>query len=401
MRNNKNLYLVLLILTAAIAFRFGMSYASNTDTPSTIEKNDPEIKNTHIENIDTVWKKLNEQYYDSSKLDTSKLGWSAVQGFVEGIGDRYTVYMTPDESKDFDSSLDGLLEGIGAQLEVKDGKLIIVKPLKNSPAFEAGLLPGDIIEKINGEMAAKMVLEDAIKKIRGTKGTKVTLTIIRKGEKTPLIFDIVRREITIDSIVFTKLDGDIYHLELLKFNDHTKTEFENAIQKILLDKAKGLILDLRGNGGGYLDISIDILSELLPGKKPAVIIKQRDASQNKTAETSGAGRLSDIPLVVLVDNGSASASEIVAGAIQDYKRGVLIGEKTFGKGSVQEVYPLNDGSSLRYTIAKWFTPNGRTIDEVGIAPDKEVKFTEEDIKNKVDSQLNEAIKYLSSSKKAR
>lgn len=400
--------LVSSVLIASItAFGLGWFFAKNIDTET--PNANPNIfqtaasgSTTNIEpltvpDLDEVWAILNDSYYDNSKLEASKLKYGAVKGFVAEIGDPYTVFMTPDESKEFEDGLEGQLEGIGAELEVKNGKLIVVSPLKNSPAQQAGIRSGDIIAKIDGKLAAEMTFYDAVHKIRGKKGTQVNLTIIRESLAKPLEIKITRSEIQTDSITLEKLPDNIFHLSINQFNEHTKTQYENAIQKILLEKAKGLILDMRGNGGGYLDVSIEILSELLPGKQTAVIIKKRN-EKDDAIKTIGGSRLADIPLAVLINNGSASASEIVAGAIQDYKRGILIGEKTFGKGSVQEIEKLNDGATIRMTIAKWFTPLNRSIDEVGIAPDKEVKITEEDINQKLDPQLDEAVNYLKNSR---
>lgn len=403
MKRSQSILISSVLVTGLITFSLGWFFAKNVGAPekkilqtAVGTSSEETLKNLRIRDIDEVWKRLQDGYYDIAKLELPTLEWSAVKGFVAGVGDPYTVFMNPDESKDFENGLEGQLEGIGAELEVKEGKLIVVTPLKNSPAAEAGVRAGDIIYKIDGELAEEMTFYNAIRKIRGKKGTKVTLTVIRENAPEPIEIKITRREITVDSIELKKLEGDIYHLAILQFNDHTKTEYENAIQKILLEKAKGLVFDVRGNGGGYLDIAVDIVSELLEGKKTAVIIKHRDSAKNETVKTDGSGRLSDIPLVILVDKGSASASEIVAGAVRDYKRGIIIGEKTFGKGSVQELSRLDDGSNLRMTIAKWFTPLDRSIDEVGIAPDKEVKITEEDRQFDRDPQLDAAVNYFKS-----
>lgn len=401
MKRPQSILISSVLITGLLAFSLGWFFAKNVGSAekkmlqtAAGTSSENATGRLRIRDIDEVWSRLQGNYYDISKLDLPKLEWSAVKGFVGGVGDPYTVFMNPDESKDFENGLEGQLEGIGAELEVKEGKLVVVTPLKKSPAQEAGIRSGDIIYKIDGAEASEMTFYDAIQKIRGKKGTQVTLTILRENVPKPIELTIMRREIVVDSIEVKKLDGDIFHLAVIQFNDHTKTEFENAIQKMLLEKAKGLIFDVRGNGGGYLDIAIDILSELIEGKKAAVIVKHRDSAKNETLQTNGSGRLSDIPLVVLVDKGSASASEIVAGAVQDYKRGILIGEKTFGKGSVQELSRLDDGSNLRMTIAKWFTPLDRSIDEVGIAPDREVKITEEDRQFNRDPQLDAALKYL-------
>ncbi|MBI4994592.1 S41 family peptidase [Candidatus Peregrinibacteria bacterium] len=402
MKRHQSILVSSVLIASLVSFGLGLFFAENINlkqpaniqTAQTNKKEDPLLSPLKIRDLDEVWQRLRSLYYDSTKLDSTKLEYSAVKGFVAGVGDPYTVFMPPEEAKDFEQGLDGKLEGIGAELEVKEDKLIIVAPLKNSPAEAAGVKAGDVILKINDESAPDMTLYEAIRRIRGKKGTQVTLTLFRENQPQPFEITITRDEILIDTVTVKKIDGGIYHVAVNQFNDHTKTEFQKAIEEILLSKAKAVILDLRGNGGGFLDISIDILSEIIAGEKTAVIVKKRDQTQNEVIKTTGAPRAADIPLVVLVDKGSASASEIVAGAIQDYRRGIVIGEKTFGKGSVQELINLNDGSSLRMTIAKWFTPLNRSIDETGIAPDKEVKITEEDVKAGRDPQLEAAVQYL-------
>ncbi len=402
MKRSQSILLTSVLVSAIIAFNLGWFFAKNirtaAETPSSatnqVLKNDPEIFDSRVRDLNEVWARLQQYYYDASRLTLSKLEYSAVKGFVSGLGDPYTVFMPPDEAKDFSDDLEGLLEGIGAQLEVKQGKLTVVAPLKNSPAEAAGIRSGDIILKIDDKPAEEMTLFDAIKRIRGKKGTKVILTIVRENTPKALDITITRDKIVLESVTVKKLDGDIFHIAINQFNDHTKPEFQSAVNRILLEKAQGMILDLRGNGGGYLEVSVDMLSELITGDKTAVIVKKRDESKNEYIKLTNSARIPDIPLVVLADKGSASASEIVAGAIQDYRRGVVIGEKTFGKGSVQELIDLKDGASLRMTIAKWFTPLNRSIDEIGITPDYEVKITEENIKAGRDPQLEEAVKYL-------
>ncbi|PIQ78650.1 peptidase S41, partial [Candidatus Peregrinibacteria bacterium CG11_big_fil_rev_8_21_14_0_20_46_8] len=326
-------------------------------------------------------------------LDFQQMSYGAARGFVSEIDDPYTVYMDPIESKEFADGLDGKLEGIGAELEMKENQLIIVAPLKNSPAIAAGLRPGDIIVAIDGESTQDVGLFEAVTKIRGPKGTQVILTIVREGRDEAFDVAITRDSITLESVTVEPVTDTIYHVSLNQFNDTTRREFGNAIEQILLERGSGMILDVRGNGGGFLDISIDILSELLEGEKIAVIVRER-GKEDDFLKTSGNARLPDLPLVVLVDKGSASASEIVAGALQDYKRGILIGTQTFGKGTVQEIKRLQDGSSLRFTVAEWFTPKDRSIEELGIMPDIEVEFTEEDLKVERDPQLEAAVEYL-------
>ncbi len=346
-----------------------------------------------------VWGMVSDMYVDQTAINKQTMVYGAIKGMVSSLNDPYTVFMTPDETKDFDDSLNGTLEGIGAELTVKDGVLVIISPLKDSPAEKAGLLPGDVVYKIDGNITSDMSLFDAITKIRGAKGTKVTLTILRKGRKDPFDVAITRDNVSIDSVSWEDKGNGIYYIAINQFSDNTNAEFDDAVQKILLKDPKGIILDLRYNGGGYLDSSVHILSDFLSGKQAAVTIKRRDSKDNETMYVTGNAPLADVPLLVLVNEGSASASEIVAGAIQDHKRGIIMGEQTFGKGSVQEVDALPDGSSLRITIAKWYTPNDKNISEVGISPDIVVPMTEQDSEAKLDPQMDAAVKYLQDLKK--
>lgn len=340
-----------------------------------------------------VWDIVDEDFFDKDKTDDENRIYGATKGMVSALGDPYTVYMTPKETKEFEQSLDGKLEGIGAELTVENGNLVVITPIKGSPAEKAGLKPGDIVYKIDENITSDLTLFDAIMKIRGPKGTKVKLTLIRKKAPEPIEVSIIRDSINIPSTELA-FKEDIAVITVNQFNDSTTTEMNKIIGEILIKKPKGIIIDLRNNGGGYLDTSVTFLSEFIEGKKTAVIIKQRDESKNEVLKTSGKARLKNFPLVVLINEGSASASEIVAGAIQDYKSGLLIGEKSHGKGSIQQIDDLEDGSSLRITIAKWFTPLDRSIDKAGILPDRVVKITDEDIKDKKDPQMDEAVNYL-------
>ncbi len=356
-----------------------------------------ESKNQLVEDVNldlfwTVWKELETKHINEDGFDKEKLVYGAIKGMVGALDDPYTVYMDPEESREFSDSLEGTLEGIGAELTIEDGGLIITSPIKNSPAERAGLLPGDLIYKIGEEVTHDMSLYDAITKIRGKKGTTVTMTIVRKNEK-PFEVSIVRDSIDLNSVNVEKLDGGIVYLEVNQFNDKTLEEFNIAVSEMVLNPPKGLIVDLRFNGGGYLDIAVDMLSHILPTGSEAVIIEQR-GMDDKTQYTIGAPKIADIPLVVLVNEGSASASEIVAGAVQDHKRGVVMGTQSFGKGTVQEVESFSDGSSIRITIARWLTPNKSSIDHVGVTPDILVEMNKQDAEKKIDTQKNAAVEYL-------
>lgn len=340
-----------------------------------------------------VWKELEEKYVDADAFEQEQLVYGSIKGMVKALDDPYTEFMTPVETKQFTEGLEGTLEGIGAELTVEEKALVILSPIRGSPAEKAGLLSGDIIYKINGDIATDMTLIEAITKIRGPKGTTVTLTIVRETLEESFDVSIVRDSIDIENVTVEKLDGDIVYLGVNYFNNRTNEEFGKAISKLILKEPKGIIVDLRFNGGGYLDIAVELLSYLLPSKTEVVTIKER-GEEDEVKYTNGNPKVLNVPLVVLVNESSASASEIVAGAIQDNKRGIIMGAKTFGKGSVQEVESFSDGSSLRLTIAKWFTPNGRSIDKVGLLPDIVVEITKNDIDKKYDRQKEEARKYL-------
>ncbi|MBN1494957.1 S41 family peptidase [Candidatus Peregrinibacteria bacterium] len=372
--------------------------AANTSLNVNTQSQNSNFENPRAKDLSLywdVWEELETRYVNGSDvLDTQKFIYGSIKGLTASLGDPYTVFMTPEETKEFEENLNSQLQGIGTELTVEDGLLIVLSPLKDSPAEKAGLKPGDIIFEIDGNPTTEMTLFEAIMNIRGEKGTQVTLTIIRKELAEPLYVTITRDDINIESVTFERLEGNIAYISINQFSDDTAEEFEKAVNDILLSTPKGIILDLRYNGGGYLDIAVDIVSEFIEGKKSAVEIKTRIEKDNEVFTTSGNARIQKIPLIVLVNYGSASASEIVAGAIQDLKRGLVMGEQTYGKGSVQEVEFLRDGSSLRLTIAKWLTPSGRDIDEVGITPDRIIEQKEEDYENGIDTQLEEARSYL-------
>lgn len=367
----------------------GVSFDEEVDIPGVEKKGDSK---EDMQLFWTVWDELDKKYVDHDALNEESMVYGAIRGMVESLNDPYTVFMSPEESREFNSSLEGELEGIGAELTVEDAELVIVSPLRNSPAEKAGLLPGDVIYEIDGETTVDMTLFDAIMKIRGKEGTTVKLTILREGKDEPFEVSIVRESIELESVTVEKLDDGIVYLSVNQFNDKTLTEFGSAVSEMLLNEPSGVVVDLRFNGGGYLDIAVDLLSFLLPSDEDAVKIVEK--KKTSVMETNGQPKLLNVPLVVLVNKGSASASEIVAGAIQDHKRGVVMGTETFGKGTVQEMENFSDGSSIRITIAKWLTPKGRSINKTGLAPDIKVELTEEDIEKKYDRQKEEAIKYL-------
>lgn len=333
-----------------------------------------------------AWSKLEENY--SGTFDRRKMLYGAISGMVNSLGDPYSVFLDPNEAKKFMEDLGGSFEGIGAELSVKDGKLVVVAPLEGTPAFNAGIKSGDEILKIDNEIASEMTLEQAVSKIRGSKGTKVTLLINREGFSEPKAIEIIRGNIIIKSVKLEWKDDNIAYLKVNQFGSDTVDLAKQAADEIRQKQAKGVIVDMRNNPGGYLNGAIDFSSLFID--QGVVVIEKTKKGEQKSSVTEEA-KLKDIPLVVLVNKGSASASEIFAGAMLDHKRGILIGEQTFGKGSVQSLEKLEGGSDLRLTIAEWLTPNGNAINHIGIKPDIEVKMTEDDINNKKDPQLDRAL----------
>lgn len=338
-----------------------------------------------------VWSLLASKYVDPQALEFKSMVYGAIRGMVFSLEDPYTTFLTPKENKDFQNGLEGTLEGIGAELTLRNEMITVVSPLKNSPAARAGIQPEDIILKVDGKDVRDYTFEQVVMRIRGPKGSKVILTIGRKGTE-PFEVSIIREKINISSVEW-RMEGNIAVIELNQFGVKTKKEFTEAISEILPKHPKGIVLDLRFNGGGFLDGAIDIVSEFVD-KGKVVSVKKRNPEEDEVIYVNGKARVARLPLVVLINKGSASASEIVAGAIQDHERGIVIGETSFGKGTVQEVENLIDGSSLRVTVAKWYTPDNTNISEVGITPDIEVERTIEDIENNIDPQLEAALEHL-------
>ncbi len=334
-----------------------------------------------------VWDLVEKNFI--GKIDRQKLVYSAIKGMVTGLDDPFSSFLTPEEMKEFEEELYGNFQGIGAEITIKNGNLTIVTPLKDSPAEKAGLKPGDIILKIDDKDATLIDLLTAVKLIRGPKGTKVKLTI--KRDSLIKEIEVERDLIKIKSVELEFLeDGKIAYLKILRFLSQTPSELIKAASEILeRNPSYGIILDLRNNPGGFFQGSLEVASMFIPDGP--IVIQEYKNGVKEVYQAKQNAKLRDFPLVCLINRGSASASEIVAGAIRDRKRGILIGEKTFGKGSVQDLEELKDGSALRLTVAKWLTPNGFQINGQGLLPDIEVKMEEDSEK---DLQLEKAIEEL-------
>lgn len=340
-----------------------------------------------------VWETLKKDYVDSSALTDKKLFYGALQGLVEATDDPYSVFMNPEQAKEFNDDLAGTFEGIGAEIGFRDNVLAIMAPIEDMPAAKAGVRAGDKIFAIDGKNASKLSLEQAIKAIRGPKGTKITLTLLRDKEPKPIDITIVRDTVVVKSVKTTWRPADkIYVIKVSNFNDETDHLFVEAAQDAVARGAHGVILDLRNDPGGYLESAIAMASQWIP---EGVIVSQQYGDREKTDhQSTGSGKLSGMRTVVLVNEGSASASEIVAGALKDYGKATLVGKKTFGKGSVQVLRQLPDGSVIKVTTAKWLTPKGANINEKGIEPDIAVERTLEDREAGKDPQFDRALKEL-------
>lgn len=339
-----------------------------------------------------VWDMLRKDYVDRDKLDDKKMFYGALKGLVESTGDPYTVFMEPKIAKEFSDDLAGTFEGIGAEIGKKDNIITIVAPLADMPAEKAGLQSGDQIYAINGESTAGLSTDEAVNKIRGPKGTEVTLTIFRKGFEKTKDFKITRQTILVKSVKTEMGDDKIFVITITNFNDDTSELFKQAAAEAIEKNPKGIILDLRNNPGGYLETAIDVASEWVD--QGMIVAEQFSPEKKNEYSHRGRARLKDFPTVVLVNQGSASASEIVSGALKDNGKATIVGMKTFGKGSVQTLEEMQDGSSVKITVAKWLTPKGYNINYEGIAPDVEVDLTLEDYNKSIDPQMNKAVEIL-------
>lgn len=340
-----------------------------------------------------TWSVIKDHYYVKDIPDT-KLFYGSLAGLVASLGDPYSIFMTPADADEFQRDLQGTFEGVGMEIAVKNNQLVVVSPLEDSPAMKAGLRPKDLIVKINGTSTEGMSSNQAVNLIRGPKGTAVKLTIYRDGAKDFQEISVIRDVINVKSVTWEyRNNGTVAVANIRQFNDETMPLFDKFINEIISQKTvKGIVLDLRNNPGGYLDTAIAMAGEW-DGEQVVVSEKNRDGRETKhTANTLP--RLKNFKTVVLIDAGSASASEIVAGALQDWGKATIVGAKSFGKGSVQDLTGLPDGSQIKLTIAKWFTPKGRSIDDHGIEPDIKVELTEGDYNKDVDPQLDKALELL-------
>lgn len=329
---------------------------------------------------------LQDKYYGD--IDYPGLLYGSIKGAVDSLGDRYTSFSTPAESKEFFTNLNGIYEGIGIEIDYIDDKLTVVSPLEGSPAQLAGIKPRDEILFIDGNSTADLSLDEAVRLIQGIKGSQVILLIQRAGEAKPLEFAVTRNVIKVPSVKLVSFENGLAVVGITKFSNDTEKLFRQVINNLVEQGIKGVVLDLRNNPGGFLDVGVSVANEFINNR---MIVEER-FKDGKIIPfyADGKGKLTNVPVVVLVNDGSASAAEIVAGALKDNKRATIVGINTYGKGSVQEIEEMSDGSALRITVAHWYTPSGQSISQGGIRPDILVKESEDD----QDTQLTKAIDEL-------
>lgn len=341
-----------------------------------------------------AYHKLQEKFVEPQRLDIQKIIYGAISGMVKSLEDPYTTFLPPEETKRFIEDVKGVFEGVGIEIGVKKGQLQVIAPLEGTPAQKAGLRAGDKIIEIDGKSTIDMTIEEAVNLIRGQKGTEVTLTIFREGWEESKDFKITRAVIEIPSLKWEIKDGDIAYLKLYHFTEKASFDFRVATFEILSSPAKKIILDLRNNPGGYLEVAQDISGWFLEKGQLVVIEDFGQSKEKKEYRAKGPSKLLAYPIVILINQGSASGSEILAGALRDNRGIKIIGEKSFGKGSVQELERLKEGSSLKITVARWLTPKGELITDKGLEPDIKVEMTEEDYELERDPQLDKALEVI-------
>ncbi len=341
-----------------------------------------------------TWNTLKEKYVNPSDLDTQEMIYGAVSGMVESLKDPYTTFFNPEKTEKFLEEVRGRFEGVGMEVGLRNERLQVIAPLEGTPAKKAGLRAGDIIMKVNDTRTVDISLEEAVSLIRGPKGTTVTLSILRDGWESPQEFKIKRDVIEVPSLTWEMKEGNIAYINMYHFSKKADSEFSKTALKILNSPAEKIILDLRNNPGGYLEISQDIAGWFLEKNDIVVIEDFSNGKGEITYKAEGNSKLLSYPLIILINQGSASASEILAAALRDNRGVKLVGETSFGKGSVQELITLRNNASLKVTIAKWLTPSRKQISEVGLEPDIRIEMTDEDYNEGRDPQLEKAIELL-------
>lgn len=341
-----------------------------------------------------TWNYLEENYMDAEEMDQRQMIYGAISGMVNSLGDPHTSFFDPQESLRFQEDLSGEIEGVGMEVGLRNGAITVIAPLKETPAARAGLRTGDQIIKIDQEATYNMSLDEAVQMIRGPRGTEVILTIWRPEDLEEKDFTLIRDKIQIPAVEWKLIDDNIAHLQIYHFHQGLSADFQKVAAAIIKSPAEGIIVDLRNNPGGYLDVAIDVAGWFLPMGQ-LVAIEEFASGERQESYAYGNAKLAPYPTLILVNPGSASGSEILAGALRDNRNLRIVGEKSFGKGSVQQTFPLQDGSMVKITIAKWLTPDGHLIDGVGLEPDITVELDlDKYLELDEDTQLDKAVELL-------
>ena len=388
---------VVIIALVAGAFYFG--YQQGMKNPQTvIIRGVANLEEGKIEAVDfglfwDAWRVIKDKYVESEKIDNQDFVYGAISGLLGSLKDPNSVFFPPSDAKKFNEDISGEFSGIGAEIGIKNDQLVIIAPLKDTPAERAGLRAEDKILKIGETSTVGLIVDEAVKLIRGERGTTVVLTILRNGWEKPEEISIIRDVIQVPTIDWKMLEGNIAYIHLYNFYEKATFLFYQTAVEIIFKNPNGLILDLRDNPGGYLEAAVNLAGWFLkPGE--TVVSEEFRSGEKQIFKSHGTGLFKDIPIVILINEGSASASEILAGAIRDNLKVKLIGKKSFGKGTVQELASLKDNSLIKITIAHWRLPAGQLIEKNGLNPDYEVNLTDEDIKAGKDPQLDKAIEVL-------
>ena len=385
---------ILIFFAYFLGFYHGQTSAPAIEKISGITGKEDQISSVDFSIFWETWKSIEDKYVGRQKLDRQKMIYEAVKGLVKSTGDPYSTFFTPDESKMLEEDISGSFSGIGAEIGFKKETLTVIAPLKDSPAEKSGILAGDQILKVDDKSTQDMALEEAVSHIRGEKGTTVSLSVFREGFSEAKEFKITRDVIKVPTIDLEMKDG-IAYIKLYNFIGNIEREFRQTAVQAAKNKPKGIVLDLRNNPGGFLEAAIDIAGYFLPKGEVVAIEDFGNGEGENEFRSKGYKNFENAPLVVLINNGSASASEILAGAVKGREKIKLVGETTFGKGSVQEVISMSNGTSLKVSVARWLTPSGQSIQDSGIEPDVKVEMKKEDIENNKDPQLDKAMETIS------
>ena len=376
--------LLILVSVSVLLITAGCGGSDGSASETSIEGLPPQFQR-----VAEVWKILQQEHIDGEQLGGQELSDGAIRGMMQALDDPYAAFLTPDQFSLHTQDMQGFFEGIGAEVALRDGEITILAPMPDTPAEKAGIRPGDIILEIEGESTQGISILEAVAKIRGAKGTSVELLVLHLNDGRPVLITITRGVIPLQSVRLLMQVGQIGHLRLFGFTGTTDRELSDALERFERSKGVGLVLDLRNNPGGLLSSVVDVTSQFID---KGLVLYQIDAQGKRTEwEAKSGGNARDIPMVVLVNEFSASASEVFVGAMMDHDRATVVGTITFGKGSINNLWKLTDGSGVNFTIAHWFTPNGVLIEGEGISPDIVQEASEDESE---DRQLDLAIKIL-------